>query len=194
LALINILNINNHLRLGVLDFAAFSSQESGTAKRELEKKGSLFLLKNLFPASELAVSYTPENKPYLQGFSEHISISHSHDKLVILVNTRESTGVDVELIREKVINIKHKFLCEEEQVYAGNNVEALTILWAAKEAIYKAYGLKGVDFAEDIFIETATLGSDYFFGTLKSGGSEKRYRMAHQKLDNYILVYILNEV
>jgi 4'-phosphopantetheinyl transferase len=44
--------------------------------------------------------------------SKHISISHSHDKLAIIVNEKEATGIDIELIRDKVLKIKHKFLSQ----------------------------------------------------------------------------------
>lgn len=192
--MINILSINDHLRLGTLDMAAFSATQGLIEKRDLEKKATMALLKKLFPLTDVKLGYTPEKKPFLESVNTNISISHSHDKLAILVNDKESTGVDIELLREKVVNIKHKFLCEEELAYAGNDTERLTTLWAAKESIYKAYGLKGVDFARDMFIETETLHDDFFYGQLKLPQVQRRYRMKKEKHGNYILVYILNEV
>lgn len=192
--MINIRNITGNLRLGELDFRAFSLQNEDLPKRELERKGTRFLLENLFPGRAVTMSYTPNNKPFLVGLSEHISVSHSHDKLVVLVNTVESTGVDVELIRDKVINIRHKYLNADELRCAGENIELLITLWAAKEAIYKAYGLKEVDFARHMSIETETLSGENFYGRLHLPHLSRRYSLKREKLDNYILVYILNEV
>ncbi|MGZ4043129.1 MAG: 4'-phosphopantetheinyl transferase family protein [Bacteroidia bacterium] len=192
--MINILSINDHLRLGTLDMAAFSATQGLIEKRDLEKKATMALLKTLFPLTNIKLTYTPEKKPFLYGIDTHISISHSHDKLAILVNDKESTGVDVELLREKVVNIKHKFLCDEELAYTEDNIERLTTLWAAKESVYKAHGLKGIDFAKDMLIEIETLNEDVFFGRLTLPGVNKRFRMKKEKHGNYILVYILNEV
>lgn len=178
----------------MLDLEAFAAEQNITVKREIEQKATLLLLKKLFPLTEFRLCYTEERKPYLQGTNSHISISHSHDKLAIIVNDKENTGVDVELIRNKVNNIKHKFLCNEEIAFANDNSIYLTVLWAAKEAIYKAYGLKGVDFAENIFIEPFSVNDNLFYGRLKIKNVNKRYLMKKEKPGNYILVYILNEV
>lgn len=163
-------------------------------KRDLEKKGTLEVLAKLYPGKAVKLCYTPENKPYLQGVNEHISISHSHDKLVVLANAKESTGVDIELIRDKVINIRHKFLNQQELEFAGEDTELLITCWAAKEAMYKAYGLKEVDFAMHLSIETGSISDEVFYGSMDLPSFKKRYRMKRQKIDNYILVYILGEV
>lgn len=192
--MININSINDNLRLGMLDLEAFAAEQNITVKRETEKKATLFLLKKLFPENDPQLEYDEQRKPFLAGLNTHISISHSHDKLAILINSKESTGVDVELIREKVKNIQHKFLCSDELVFAAENEVTLTILWAAKEAIYKAYGLRGVDFSKHIFIEPFDLNEDLFYGRLEINEIKKKYLLKKEKPDNYILVYILNEV
>jgi phosphopantetheinyl transferase len=163
-------------------------------KRDCEVKGTLFLLKKLFPPDGAELAYTPSRKPFLKGSQDHISISHSHAKLAIIVNTQEHTGVDVELIREKVRNIQHKFLSPDEITFADNDVEVLTILWAAKEAIYKAYGLKEIDFARHMRIEHFEPDSEFFYGTLNKNEISQRYLLKKEKHDNYILVYTVNEV
>lgn len=178
----------------MLDLEAFAAEQKITTKRETEQKATLFLLKKLFPEGNPQLEYDTQRKPFLAGLDLHISISHSHDKLAILINSKESTGVDVELIREKVKNIRHKFLCSDELVFGGENEITLTILWAAKEAIYKAYGLKGVEFIKHIFIEPFDLNDDLFYGRLEINEIKKRYLLKKEKPGNYILVYILNEV
>ncbi|MBA3663458.1 MAG: 4-phosphopantetheinyl transferase family protein [Bacteroidetes bacterium] len=178
----------------MLDLEAFCRDHDIIKKREGEQRATELLLKNLFPQQEVILNYSAEGKPFLSLSSAHISISHSHDKLVIMLNEKESTGVDVELIRDKVKNIRHKFLCEEELEFAGNNTETLTVLWAAKEAVYKAYGLKGVDFCANIFIEPFDEGGDLFYGSLHMNNKKTRYLLKKEKHGDYILVYILNEV
>ncbi len=186
--------INESITLGRLDLAAFSAENNIKEKRELEQEGTRQLLNKMFNGTNVLLKYTQYNKPYLEGNNSHISISHSHDKLVIIANTKESTGVDVELVRDKVKNIQHKFLSENEIIFANENTEVLTILWAAKECIYKAYGLKEVDFKKHIFIENFKVENSNFFGRIDLPNFKKRYLLTFQKQENYILVYILSEV
>ena len=152
------------------------------------------MLNKLFEGRGVSLQYTPHKKPYLEGETERISISHSHDKLVIIVNSEQNTGVDVELLRDKIKNIKHKYLNEAELLFSGEKVDLLTILWAAKESIYKAYGLKEVEFKENIFIEPFNADENNFYGRMDLPNFKKRYLMHYKRIDNYILVYILSEV
>jgi phosphopantetheinyl transferase (holo-ACP synthase) len=190
----NISRINDQIRLGILDLELFNKAENIGSKRELERKGIGFLLDKLFHNRQFKLSYTNTNKPYIEEVAEHISISHSHDKLAIIVNTNESTGVDIELLRDKVKNIQNKFLNAEELAFAQNNIETLTVLWAAKECIYKAYGLREVEFSTNISIEPWKEGQNNFLGKMDLPSFKKKYLLKFEKLDNYILVYILSEV
>jgi phosphopantetheinyl transferase len=186
--------INGSLRLGLLDLEAFAGLENAEHKRQLEAKGIAFLLKKLFPAENIQLQYTAEKKPFLEGSDCHISISHSHDMLAILVSKEHSTGVDVELIREKVINIKHKFLNEQELSFAENDIEKLTTLWAAKEAIFKAHGKKGVEFATNISIDPFSEEEKNFRGRMDLPNFKKSWQLCRRKIHNYILVFILSEI
>jgi phosphopantetheinyl transferase (holo-ACP synthase) len=191
---VKIETINSDLRLGLLDLDAFSGPGNIEQKREVEARGIACLLKELFPDQPVDLQYTPEKKPHLKNCDCHISISHSHNMLAILVSRTHSTGVDVELIREKVINIKHKFLNEQELKFAGSNVEKLTTLWAAKEAIFKAYGKKGVEFSTNISIDPFSEEEIYFSGRMDLPNFKKSWQLCRRKILNYILVFILSEI
>src|SRR6202008_4298331 len=119
-------------------------------KRDIELKGREHLVKVLL--GDVTVCYDDKGKPHLTDRSKHISISHSHDKLAIIANAKEATGIDIELIRDKVLRIRHKYLSENELQDTGSDIEKLLIYWAAKETLYKIYGLKEVDFIANLFI------------------------------------------
>lgn len=165
-----------------------------TGKRELERNATAFLLEKLF-SKTVNLSYNAEGKPLLPEESCHISISHSHDKLVIICNTQCDTGVDVELIRDKVIKIKDKFLSPTELIEAKENVEKLIIYWAAKETLYKVYGLKEVEFAKHLFVHPFELKPQgTLTGEINLESFRKKFNLHYEKLEDYILVYILNEL
>ena len=186
--------INDSIRIGSLDLTVFNEKQNFKQKRDCEKAGTLFLLKQLFPKKTILLEYTENKKPYLRGENSHISISHSHNKLVIITNTNESTGIDIELIRDKVKNVQNRFLNDEELNFANGDIEVLTKLWAAKEAIYKAYGLKELDFRKNILIEGCSKTANVFYGKIDTPKIKKKYLLTWEKTENYILVYILNEI
>ena len=189
-----IAKINNEISIGNIDLQAFQTQEGILVKRELEGRGIEFLLKKMFTDKEPELKYTEHNKPFLGSHNENISISHSHEMLFIISNSKENTGVDVELIRDKIKNIKHKFLNKEELNFAGEDTEKLITLWAAKEAMYKAFGEKGIDFSKELRVYPFKNDELNFHGELNTKNSKKKYLLHRQKIRNYILVYTISEV
>ena len=186
--------INEQIYIGSLDLRAFGEGAGISQKRKLETKGIHFLLKKLIPSKQIELKYNEYQKPFIENSDLHISVSHSHDKLVVILNEKANTGIDIELIREKIINLKHKFLSDPELEFAGNDAELLTVYWAAKEVLYKVYGKKELDFRKHIFIEKINENENNFFGKIDLPNFKKRYLLQRKKIENYILVYILNEV
>ena len=190
--MINIKKIEPFITIGVLDIAAFSSVRVNLPKRELEKAGTLFLLEEMLKTKIFNLEYHPTNKPFLKNRTEHISISHSHDKLAVIINEKENTGIDIELLRDKVLKIKHKFLSPGEMDFAKDNIEKLITIWAAKEAMYKVYGLKELDFKKNLFVEK--FDGAVIFGKIDNANFKKQYRLISEDIENYKMVYVLNEI
>ena len=190
--MITILKPEAFISIGVLNFNEFSFIQPNLSKRELEKAGTIYLLEKLFIGSKVNLKYTVTNKPYLFNRTEHISISHSHDYLVIIVNEKENTGIDIELIRDKVLKLQGKFLNNTELIFAGNNIEKLITLWAAKEALYKVYGLKELDFKTNLIIDN--FSDDILVGKIETNSVKKKYKLKCETLGEYKMVYILNEI
>ncbi len=192
--MIEVFNIKEGLFFGLLNLNEYADSYELTAKREIETQGRNYLINRLLD-QEVEIAYDEKGKPFLTNNSKHISISHSHDKLAIIVNEKESTGIDIELIRDKVLKIKHKFLSESELVDANDNIEKLLIYWAAKETLYKIYGLKEVDFIEHLFVKPFTkhnLGT--IIGEINLSNFTESFHLNYQILDDYVLVYALNKI
>lgn len=192
--LINIRRINNNLTLGTLDIEEFAKGKQFAGKRETEREATKLLLKKLYGNNSPELCYTAENKPYFNNHNDHLSISHSHAMLAILIDQKESCGIDTELIRDKIINIKHKFLSAAELSFAGNDIAILTLLWAAKEAIYKAYGLKQIDFIANMSIDAFRETDEEIFGYLHKENVRRKYLLRKEIIGNYALVHTLHEI
>jgi 4'-phosphopantetheinyl transferase len=192
--LTEVFNIKQGLFFGLLNLEEFAMANNLTVKRDIETQGKNYLINQLLD-KEAMIEYDEKGKPYLKDHTAHISVSHSHDKLAIIINENEATGIDIELIRDKVLRIKHKFLSDTELEDGGDHIEKLLIYWAAKETLYKIYGLKEVDFIEHLFIKPFTkhnLGT--ITGEINLPDFKETFDLNYQLLDNYVLVYALNKI
>jgi 4'-phosphopantetheinyl transferase len=184
--------INDHLEIGILDLAAFSKTKDIEKRRDLERAGARFVLEKLLGTADFLLKYTAENKPFLENRLEHISISHSHDKLAVSLNRKENTGIDIEKKLDRVAKIRHKFLNEKELQNTGEDTEKLLKYWAAKETLYKLYGKKGLDFRAHMFVENG--GTTEFTGSVAKDNFVKKYKLGFEMIDNYVMVYAINEI
>lgn len=192
--MIEVFNIKQGLFFGLLNLNEYANSLNLTAKREIETQGKNHLINHLLNQNA-TIAYDEKGKPFLTNDSRHISISHSHDKLAIIINENEATGIDIELIRDKVLKIKYKFLSAYELADANDNIEKLLIYWAAKETLYKIYGLKEVDFIEHLFVKPFTkhnLGT--IIGEIRLPNFTESYHLNYKILDDYVLVYALNKI
>lgn len=104
-----------------------------------------------FPYEEIKVADT--RKPFLPNEQYHFSISHCSKYAAAIASSDCRVGVDVEFTTQRLEKIKHKFLHREELRFVnsqlpGQQLKLLSVLWSAKEAMYKWYGEGAVDFSE----------------------------------------------
>ena len=92
---------------------------------------------------------------------------------------------------KKIFNIQHKFLNKSEilNIEGNPSIDVLTMIWTSKESIYKAIGLKGISFSENIKIDKVTekdiIGKGYYIN-----GTEKvKFELKFFYLDEYIICY-----
>ncbi|MFP5041125.1 4'-phosphopantetheinyl transferase family protein [Parasediminibacterium sp. JCM 36343] len=135
--------------------------------KRLQHLAGRYLLQYLFPDFPIhAIQIADTRKPFLQDEQYHFSISHCGDYAAAIVSSSERIGIDIEIKRPTVAKVAHKFLHEEEinglQAYTSEPqvLEALTVLWCGKEAIYKWWGNGEVDFRKMIRIDDFTFGNN----------------------------------
>jgi phosphopantetheine--protein transferase-like protein len=156
-------NINQTTRLAVWEINEDESffQTSVPLQRQithplkrLQHLAGRFLLPYLFndfPNSEIEIADT--RKPFLPNEQYHFSISHCSKYAAAIVSSSQRVGIDVELITPRLEKIKKKFLHHDELRFVNSQPSAiqldlLSILWSAKEAMYKWYSAGEVDFSE----------------------------------------------
>jgi phosphopantetheinyl transferase len=130
--------------------------------KRLQHLAGRFLLQYLFPAFPYElIEIADTRKPYLPDEQYHFSISHCGDFAAAIVSKNKRVGVDIEIPVERIFRIRDKFLGEEEMKQFGTDDQRqLTLLWSAKEAVFKWYGNGGVDFREHIHLQKSTGGEN----------------------------------
>jgi len=136
-------------------------------------------------------------KPFLVDSNFHISISHSHD-LVSVMASPLNIGVDIQFIVEKIGRLAHKFLSDDEfeSLSPSQRIEHLHVYWGAKEALYKAYGRKMLDFKQHIHVgpfELNPSGEGKIKAAIRKDSYSNSFIVHYQKFGNYFLVYCVEK-
>ena len=118
-------------------------------KRRREWLASRLLVKTV-TGIDPVISYLPNGKPYLQKPHQHISISHTNDLAVVVLHPGHQVAVDVEMITPRVTKVADRFLHASEvaMIPLGDALLWQTLIWCAKEALFKYYGQQAIDFKQ----------------------------------------------
>ena len=157
--------INEYTRLGVWKIEETEDFFKGNVPqhrevthphKRLQHLAGRFLLQYLFPDFPYKlIQIADTRKPYLPDERYHFSISHCGDYAAAIVSSKNRVGVDVEEPVGKILNIQNKFLSNKErEQFLGElkspDFRLPTLLWSAKESVFKWYGVGGVDFRQHI--------------------------------------------
>ena len=95
-----------------------------------------------------------DGKPHLENSLFFVSISHTVGYSAALAHPRPC-GIDVQRIVERITHLAGKFVApaERRQLVPDYALLQLHLIWAAKEAMYKAYGRRQLDFRKHLQVE-----------------------------------------
>nr|WP_288834184.1 4'-phosphopantetheinyl transferase superfamily protein [uncultured Flavobacterium sp.] len=166
-------------------------------KSELHQRGFLSVRKLLNEAgyTDFDLYYDEFGKPHLHD-GRHISITHSYEFSSIIISD-ETVGIDIELQREKIIRIADKF-CDAEFQYLNREkteeyVKKLTVIWGAKEAIFKIRNEKGISFKDHIAVSEFDLNQTETTASLHFNGVHKEFNVYFEEIEHFTLVYVLEK-
>ena len=176
----------NPKKLNNEEIKLFKLKKSNLLKEQFLAIRKILALEN----SDYIITYDLDGKPILNS-EFNISISHSHEIAALVVSNKKIIGLDVQFKESKILNIQNKFLNKFEKLNIGDDpsIDILTMIWTSKESIYKAIGIKGVSFSENIQIEKFTekdkIGKGYYI----NGAEKVKFDLRFFYLDEYILCY-----
>lgn len=169
-------------------------RQLSAGKRSLHWLGTRVLLRKMLRTDEYIDCQVDEHgKPYLVNLPYHISLSHSFDYAAVMISRKSPVGIDIELVKEKVERIAHKFMSDGEMTFIAENnrIKQLYVCWCAKEAVYKCFGQKEVSFADNILLEKFNFeGQGFINAHLYKEPTTLNYKVGYMEFDGYMVGYV----
>ena len=166
-------------------------------KRNLHWLSTRVLLRTMLNTSSYIDCKVDEHgKPYLANFPYYISLSHSFDYAAVMISRDKPVGIDIELIKDKIERIAHKFMNGEELSYMDKDhiIDHLYVSWCAKEAIYKLQGKKNVSFLHNIRLRPFEYHPEGSFqASLELDDSRREFNVHYQRINGYMIGYVADD-
>ncbi|TYP77120.1 4'-phosphopantetheinyl transferase family protein [Aquimarina intermedia] len=166
-------------------------QRVDNMKSDLHRRGFMSIrhLLAMFGYTDHDLFYDEFGKPHLVD-GRHISITHSFIFTAIIISDKP-VGIDIEKQRDKIERIAHKFVSSETEFVANHDqkVRALTIIWGAKESLYKLYATPGLSFEQHIDIVPFDLGMPFTAGSINYKEEISYYDISFMEFEDFTCVY-----
>ena len=154
------------------------------------------LLDSMFE-EKVYLSHHDNGKPYIENNAVNISITHTDKYVAVILDDRNDVGIDCESLDRDFSAVEKKALSEEEieDLDDERRNEQLAIYWCAKEAVYKKISQYGVDFAEQIEIDSFhPRGEGALEATfIHKDGYEEEFELRYMTFDRHVLVWTEEE-
>ena len=194
-----IINDKTKIKLWKVMMGELNTKELNSDEKNLLELKKSNILREQFLATrkllaqentDYKITYDINGKPLLNSIY-NISISHSHEIAVVAISDSSNIGIDVQLKENKIFNIQNKFLNKSEKSNIGDDptVDILTMVWTSKESIYKAIGLKGISFSENIKIDKVIEKDKTGIGYYINGTEKVKFDLKFFYIDEYTICY-----
>lgn len=170
-------------------------QKYNSFKNESRKKQWLairLLLSKLSTDTNYIIQNNENQAPCLNKLNKYISISHTQNYAAITLGSSAETGIDIEKISSRILKVKDKFISKEEFTFINPSkdfTEQLTLIWSAKEALYKSFRTGNLDFKTNLLIKPFILKQkDELTGWIIKDKIRKKYKLEYEFFNDHIWV------
>ena len=180
-------SISNKISLSIwsieesLDFFLSNLRLTKNCEQRLDKLKSDEMKKQFLAVRKLiqlngisldSLSYSSEGIPFLNS-EKNISISHTKGFSAIAISPKP-VGIDIQDFRDKILSISKKFInSNERDLIDPSSIKELTLVWCIKEATYKVHRKPGLDFKDEIKIQS--ISNNLSHSTVEVEKLDKKY-------------------
>lgn len=163
-------------------------------KSEIHRRGFLSVRQLLKAAGYDACDlyYDENGKPHLKD-EKYISISHSFEFAGIIISDKE-VGIDIEKQRDKILKIAHKFTILKAYRTLANEdalIRKLTMVWCAKESLYKIYATPGLSFLQHIDVYDFDMEDLHTKAAIQYHLEESTYHITFSEFEGFTCAYAI---
>ncbi|MBW7845201.1 MAG: 4'-phosphopantetheinyl transferase superfamily protein [Bacteroidia bacterium] len=165
-----------------------------TPKNNLHWLASRAILASHFGKDAIIViSKNKFNKPSMtvNGEDYNLSITHSGQYAAILFSKFRMVALDIEKLDSRIDRVTHKFInnAETEMLESSkNSTHDKTLIWSAKETLYKFYGEKELDFKQHM---TIFINNPMQLRGCLHKHTPHFYELHATLFNNYVLTYLV---
>ena len=180
-------SISNNISLSIwsieesLDFFLSNLRLTKNCEQRLDRLKSDEMKKQFLAVRKLiqlngisldSLSYSSEGIPFLNT-EKNISISHTKGFSAIAISPKP-VGIDIQDFRDKILSISKKFInSNERDLIDPSSIKELTLVWCIKEATYKVHRKPGLDFKDEIKIQS--ISNNLSHSTVEVEKFDKKY-------------------
>ncbi len=161
-------------------------------KSEIHRRGFMSIRHLMAEAGyvDQDLYYDDLGKPHLRD-GKNISITHSFNFTAIIIGD-EKVGIDIEKRRDKILKIASKFTPLSEYHTLANEealIRKLTIVWGAKESIYKMFAEPGLGFLQHINVTDFNFEDAKTTAKVRFNGMKRFYELEFLEFEGFTCVY-----
>ena len=105
-------------------------------------------LAELLGSNEIGITYTETGQPQLKD--HYISFSHTENTVAVAL-AKIPVGIDIEELSPRILPLYPRFMSAQEIATCDiHSLKDLYYFWCAKEAMYKWFAEKNLDFIKDL--------------------------------------------
>ena len=122
----------------------------------------------------------------------NISLTHTLGYAAAIYHRELPVGIDMDLIREKILRIGFRFLDASELDFLEKDPLHYTLAWSAKESIFKCQGKRGVSFRDNILLEPFDKNADLIKAKIRGTDfADHHYTVKARIFENIVLTYTI---
>lgn len=152
---------------GIVSWMLLEDVKANTYK-DVEKEAMDLLITETM-GTDFAIEYDIYGKPWPINRSGFISLSHSANWVAFCFHPNQPIGIDVETTRLQLAKVAPRILHQSELSILEKSQykqRTLQLFWGGKEALYKAYGKKNLEFSSQLVLSGIEDDSDSFKGEI----------------------------
>ncbi|MBN7812492.1 4'-phosphopantetheinyl transferase superfamily protein [Algoriphagus sp. H41] len=131
-------------------------------------------------------------KSHAMNGQGYVSLTHTPGFAGAIFHREQPVGIDIDLVREKILKIGFRFLDSSELDFLEKDPLHYTMAWSAKESIFKCQGRKGVSFRDNILLEPFARNASRIKGRIRGTEfADHHYTVEVRQLENVILTYTI---